>query len=418
MENIFISKIMVNKVRHLKDLEIPLAKDKKKHLIITGKNGSGKTVLLDAIATYIYRQIGAGDVRELDVRVPVEERENIGQSDDWIIVQQSINQNRNNRIRAYIEYFRMVEWGIDMETNFPLNSINSLFEQGKFIVAHYKAERSLAAWRPKHIEKVALKENYKISETSQEEFLKYLVDMKMTEALAVASGKTEKVEKIREWFEKLQELLRRIFECNSLHLEFDEDTFKFNICMEGREKFDFNTLSSGYAAILDIVVGLIMRMEKQTNKTFDFHLPGIVLIDEIETHLHIEMQKNILELLTTVFPNIQFIVSTHSPFILNSLENTVIYDLENHVLVENGLADVPYAGIVEGYFRADTMSKILREKYERYKTLVQKKSLSDSEFEEIARLELFLDEIPDYLALDITTEYKRMKMEFEQREDL
>ena len=42
----------------------------------------------------------------------------------------------------------------------------------------------------------------------------------------------------------------------------------------------------------------------------------------------------------------------------------------------------------------------------------------DDDFEEIADLEMFLDEIPDYLALNITTEYQRLKAEFEKREDL
>lgn len=60
------------------------------------------------------------------------------------------------------------------------------------------------------------------------------------------------------------------------------------------------------------------------------------------------MQKTILNLLTTIFPNIQFIMSTHSPFILNSLQNVVIYDLENNTLVKNGLSNVSYSGIVEG----------------------------------------------------------------------
>ena len=122
-------------------------------------------------------------------------------------------------------------------------------------------------------------------------------------------------------------------------------------------------LSSGFAAVLDIVLDIIVRMEKATNSSFDFNVPGIVLIDEIETHLHLEMQKTILELLTTIFPNVQFIISTHSPFILNSLENVVIYDLENNVMVENGLANVPYGGIVEGYFKANIMSNKLKEKY-------------------------------------------------------
>lgn len=200
-------------------------------------------------------------------------------------------------------------------------------------------------------------------------------------------------------------------------LDFDEDTFQFTICEERKEPFDFNSLSSGYAAVLDIIVDIIIRMEKLTNRSFKFEMPGIVLIDEIETHLHLELQKRILDLLTTAFPNIQFVVSTHSPFILNSLENVMIYDLENHVIVENGLTDVPYDGIVEGYFNVDRMSAMLREKFDRYKMLVQKKTLSDEDYAEIARLELFLDEIPDYLALDISTVYKGLKLIFESRED-
>lgn len=86
--------------------------------------------------------------------------------------------------------------------------------------------------------------------------------------------------------------------------------------------------------MLDIVLDMMMRMEKKTKRSFDFNVPGIVLVDEIETHLHIELQKAILGLLTTIFPNIQFIVSTHSPFILGSIQDAVIYDLEKNILVE------------------------------------------------------------------------------------
>ena len=52
-----------------------------------------------------------------------------------------------------------------------------------------------------------------------------------------------------------------------------------------------------------------------------------------------------------------------------------------------------------------------------YKELVQKTRLSDEDLAELARLEMFLDEIPDYLALDIATEYKSLKLELENRED-
>ena len=49
---------------------------------------------------------------------------------------------------------------------------------------------------------------------------------------------------------------------------------------------------------------------------------------------------------------------------------------------------------------------------------MRKTDLTDDDFEKIAGLEMFLNEIPDYLALNITTEYQRLKMEFESREDL
>ena len=271
---------------------------------------------------------------------------------------------------------------------------------------------------PTHVEKVELKENYSIYENPRKDFVKYLLDLKMTQALSQTGGKQEKAEGIRQWFDNFESLLRNLFENEHLKLEFDEETFRFSIKEPEKEEYDFNTLSSGYAAALDIVVDLMMRMEKQTGRKFQYNMPGIVLIDEIETHLHLELQKKILGLLTTLFPNIQFIVTTHSPFILNSLEQVVIYDLEQHLLVKNGLTDIPYDGIVEGYFKADVLSDKLKEKFGRYQELVKKAHLTDDDFEEIANLEMFLDEIPDYLALGITTEYQQLKLELSNREDI
>ena len=181
-------------------------------------------------------------------------------------------------------------------------------------------------------------------------------------------------------------------------------SFQFTIKEAGRETFDFNTLSSGYGAVLDIVNDLIMRMEAQTRLRDAFDTEGIVLIDEIETHLHLELQKRILPILT------------HSPFVLNSLENAVIYDLEKNILVKEGMQKLPYEGIVEGYFGADQLSDELRKKYERYVSLVNKKKLTDAEYAEIDSLEYYLDEIPDYLAAELTAEYNRLKLEFANRE--
>lgn len=378
MERVYITKLTIDKVRHLKNISIPLSENQIKHLILTGKNGSGKTSVVEALARYLDK-IFTG------------ERENA---------------------------FRNCQKELDIKLNNKIESIPELADKYHYILAYYDAARVFQAERPRQIEKVKLQDYYGLTEFPRKEFVKYLLDLKMTEALARNNNKTEKADEIQTWFAKLEQLLKQIFDDKTVELEFDEETFEFHILQHGKEPFDFNTLSNGYQAVLDIILDIIMRMQNQTQRSFDFNLPGIVLIDEIETHLHLELQKNIMPFLATIFPNIQFIVTSHSPFILNSIRNVVIYDLEKNLLVENGLDNVPYDGIVEGYFGADKLSDALKQKFERHKTLVKKKCLSDEELNEIAELELYLDDIPDYLALGISTEYQELKLEFMNREDI
>ncbi len=378
MDNIFITNLTIKKIRHLKNISIPLSEKQMKHLILTGKNGSGKTSIVEALAKYLSK-IFTG------------ERETA---------------------------FRNCQNELDIKLNNKMDTIPRLAEKNHYILAYYGAARVFQADQPKQIEKVQLRDYYDLTEFPRKEFVKYLLDLKMTEMLARNKNKTEKADEIQEWFEKLEQLLKKIFDDETVILEFDEDTFEFHIMQQGKEPFGFNTLSSGYQAVFDIILDIMMRMQCQTQRSFVFKIPGIVIIDEIDAHLHLELQKNILPYLTTFFPNIQFIVTSHSPFILNSIKDAVIYDLENKILVEHGLNDVPYDGIVEGYFRADKLSDTLKEKYTKYRYLVKKKKLSDEELNEIAELELYLDEIPDYLAIGIATEYKRMKLEFMNREDV
>ena len=53
MKDVFITKLILEKVRNLSRIEIPLSSENRKHLIFTGKNGSGKTTILDGLAWYL-----------------------------------------------------------------------------------------------------------------------------------------------------------------------------------------------------------------------------------------------------------------------------------------------------------------------------------------------------------------------------
>lgn len=367
MKQTFLTEIEIRKVRHLENITITLDKNKRKHLILTGKNGSGKTSVLESLVTYFDA-----------------------------IVQSS--QSSNMGATAVFD---------------SMTDMQNKFNQGNFIFAYYKDEREFQVEPYKNIEKIQLEDHYNINDNPGVKLAKYLVDLKATQAFTKDSEKSKRID---DWFKQFEKILQSIFDDDQLKLKFNDETFQFSIHESNREPFDFNTMSRGYAAILDIINDLIMRMEAKSGLRTNFEMEGVVLIDEIETHLHLELQKKILPVLVGLFPNIQFIVTTHSPFVLNSLENAVIYDLESRTLVEKGLSDVPYSGIVEGYFNTDELSDELRNKFEQYKQLSQKAELNADDYEKIADLELYLDEIPDYLALNLTTEYQELRAKLRNRE--
>ncbi|MCR5380695.1 MAG: AAA family ATPase [Lentisphaeria bacterium] len=375
----YIKKIHIGQVRHLKDVDIPICEDKSRHLILTGRNGSGKTSVLQAVKRALTWDIAFYRLETIT--------------------------NKNNEFK---------ESGKDIKLIFNVSheTIVKKFSEHKVLTAYFEDERKFAPSQGKVIEKVELKNSYSIDDKPGGLFIKYLLDMKMTEALSKNNGHQDKALQINEWFGKLEKLLQRLFEDKELKLLFDEDTFEFKIQEPDGKLFDFNTMSAGYAAAFDIIVDLMMRMEKNSNKSFHYDMPGIVLIDEIETHLHLELQKLILPMLTELFPNIQFIVSTHSPFVINSIDNATIFDLEKKTLVPNGLGNIPYEGVIDGYFEIDRLSETLRNKFEEYKTLCQKKKKTDLDYAKAAELEAYLDEVPDYLAIDFASEYSRRKLEF------
>lgn len=416
MEQTFLTCVRIKKVRHLENISIPLDKDKRKHLILTGKNGSGKTSVLEAMVKYVqnfFSEDGSGTTLEHAKNQHsfyAKQLNELKYGEDSEKERQK-EYELKSRIEFWQNQIRKIDVGIYLDyTSDAL--LREKYKQGNFIFAYYKSEREFEVEEYKNIEKVELKDKYKITDNPGVKLTKYLVDLKATQAF---TKDTEKRKKIDKWFKTFENILKTIFEDEKLKLIFDEDTFQFSICETGREPFDFNTMSSGYAAIFDIINDLIIRMEAQSGLRTEFDMEGIILVDEIETHLHLELQKKILPILTELFSNIQFVVTTHSPFILSSLDNAVIYDLENKTLVKNGLNNLPYEGIVEGYFQADALSEELRGKFERYKGLISKNELSDEEYEEIDQLEYYLDEIPDYLAKELTAEYQRLKLEFSNR---
>ena len=87
------------------------------------------------------------------------------------------------------------------------------------------------------------------------------------------------------------------------------------------EYISLNDLAAGYRSILTMIGDMVMRLSEVGGNDIN-DLKGIVLIDEIDAHLHPKYQYELPKLLSDVFPKVQFIVTTHSPIpILGLPEN-------------------------------------------------------------------------------------------------
>jgi AAA15 family ATPase/GTPase len=374
MEEIFITGIEIKKVRHLENIKIKLSDSERKHLILTGKNGSGKTSVVNELNHMI------PGVRYLDFK----SNANYGYA-----LHYSIN----------INWFpQLINWPHDSQ------------DYGrKFAVSFFEARRRPVFLKPEGIKQIEVNNNFLRNITPQSVFLQYIVNKKATRSFAKddMNPNVQTIEQIDMWFEKFEKLLQSIYQDNTLKLIFDSTNFNFSISTRGRESFDFLMLSDGYAAILDIITDLLVKYD-YLNVSDD--MQGVVLIDEIETHLHIDLQKRIMPFLTATFPKIQFIVTTHSPFVLNSIDNAVIYDLENKIQVED-LSGYSVDGIIESYFNSDKYSQKLKDKISEYEILIDKmENLSEDERDRMVELSIYFRNIPKFYAPELEVKIQQLEL--------
>lgn len=415
MEGIFIKQIKINKVRHLQDMLIEISDNERKHLMITGKNGSGKTSLLNAVRSNL---IGIQNSQLLQIptwkqNIDIYNQEII--SFESKLLDEKDEQKRiqfKNNIVSYqdqIKYYENLIFQFS-DVNLIINNLEFIQEEyskGGFIISFFDAKRSTLLKTPNGIQKLDLQEVYRVEDKANQNFIQYLVNLKAQRSFARDDNKLQTVEEVDNWFSTFEHFLQEIFEDTSLKLEFDSQNFDFNIIQKNRDKFNLNALSDGYSAILNIITELIIRMEKKSSRTFD--LQGIVLIDEIETHLHIELQKLILPFLIKVFPKIQFIVTTHSPFVLNSISNSVIFDLENQLLVSD-LSGFSIDGIVEGYFDSDKYSVELKNLVDEYEILSKIGNFNEEEEERYSELRRYFKDLPKFLAPELSLKIMQIEL--------
>ena len=144
----------------------------------------------------------------------------------------------------------------------------------------------------------------------------------------------------------------------------------------------FNELASGFRSILAMVGDMMIRLFKsQSDITEPSELAGIVIIDEIDLHWHPKMQREIPVLLSSIFPKVQFIASTHSLVpLLGAPENSVL--LKVNRTVEEGIT----VEKMEINFQALSSDTMLRDIFDLEKYQSDAKLKAWERYKELKRL--------------------------------
>ncbi|MDZ7896408.1 MAG: AAA family ATPase [Arcicella sp.] len=157
----------------------------------------------------------------------------------------------------------------------------------------------------------------------------------------------------------------------------------------------YQDLSLGYQTVTAWMVDLAVRMFERFSRHKDpLAQPAVVMVDEIDLHMHPRWQQKIMRHLSEQFPKIQFIVTAHSPLIVQSATNANVIVLKrqgNQVVVDNDPVSVKNWRIdqilASDMFGVSMRDEETTQKLNRRKVLLQKEKLTANEKKELVNLE-------------------------------
>jgi len=283
-----VKKIAIRNFQAVKDLEISFPADAQ-FICFLGQNGDGKTSILQALALGLQ---GVGKYEEL--------------------------LNENTQI------------GVEFLEN-TQNQIHNLYKE-KFVWTGFASASKTAGYGTRRLQ-ITGKERkdweinpfYCLLEQDDEDILN--IERWLIDDFLIYETKTELATQV---FELLQKILPSDTKVSRKKSEI--------LYQEFGQELPFKKLSAGNKTIVSLVGDILLRLIGEISAHDQEHnrkvknlrdLEGIVLIDELETHLHPKWQKEFPKLLSEIFPKVQFIVTTHSAICLLGMpKNTAIYKVQ------------------------------------------------------------------------------------------
>ena len=335
-----IKKLELHNFRCFENYELELAE---RFTLLIGDNGSGKTAILDALAVAMgaflldipdiksadKRYISSDDMKnsfQIMGQTPTKEKEGLTMVDAiGVINNENIKWARHKDNKRTSRQFAKEITNVVKKLIHEITSPNTLFP----VIAYYGTGR---LWRQ-------LSETEKKIQSPTSRLAGY------QDCLNIASDQKT----LFRWF-KTQELIalqtrerihileavreviiNMIPDAKKVFWDMKQDELVIETIIQ--ENKPFHLLSDGYRNMIGMVADIAYRMatlNPQLETDVIKQTEGMVLIDEIDLHLHPKWQGIVIERLLNTFPKVQFVASTHSPFIIQSLyhrQDCLLWDL-------------------------------------------------------------------------------------------
>lgn len=393
----YITHIHINSCYTYQNFDITLNGDKPfSHLVLTGKNGSGKTTILNSLDRHLslyYSSHGPDEqIRQLQGLIKANPK--------------------TIHIPKWHGEIQQIE-NIEVQFNSKPSLLNSKYITYSFLKSSRQSKPEQVTTVTKEIDFLEQLNQENSSEFFSKQFKQYLVNKKVNQAFDILDNNKDKIAQTELFFQLITNSLQRILDDASLELVFLKENFDFLIQLSSGQQITFDYLSDGFSALVSILMDLFMRGDiiRKEVGDFSYNPCGIVLIDEPETHLHLKLQYEVMPLLTSLFPNIQFIVATHSPAVISSLKKATIFDLTTKTTESDRVAGSSFSELMVSHFGLDNeYSTIADDIFDRINHIVKTEANPQTRKE---RLQAVLAENEAYLSPAMQLELESMILEIQ-----
>ena len=395
-----ILKLRLENIKCFKEIEIPFESvdgSARNWSLFVGDNGQGKTTILRSLAMGLCDKEGASALRaELH-------GEFLRRDTDKGSIQVCLK-DENNKEYTVKTWIKLEDNGESISQDVFLGDcVNKKgkhkeakdFKRDRIFAVAYGAGRSVAGT-----------ESYE--EYSLVDSLYTLFNYEHTLQNAELGASRVKINAETEW-KRLQEILRKVLMLDDKdEISLERTGLYINYFNTDRGEDFFHVLSDGYKSLASVVLDFISWNLIYKLEAFDLNnLSGILILDELEQHLHPKWQREIIKILSDQFPKVQFICSTHTPICALGLSDLECESRLFKVAYVNGHSDIDGFDLKKQFkgYRADqiltssifdltdTRSVSAQDKLKEYREIYLKEKRGDQDGQRMEEIE---EELGDF----------------------